>query len=221
MRDFLYVGLSFVFVFMLIGFSTLLKQLKWLPDESSRKFVHIGVSHWIFFILLFENVIFALIPPVAFILLNYLSYRKNIFKAIERNGKRNLATVYFAIALLLVVLFTFLIGENKVYAPAAIGGMLVLGYGDGLASLVGQRWGKTRLLNGKSFEGSLTFFFTSGIILLLITWLFIPNGISNSWWFIPLSALIITLVELLTPLDLDNASIPIITTSLLWFLMQA
>ncbi len=220
MRDFLYVGLSFVFILMLIGFSTLLNQWKGLPKEGIRKFVHIGVSHWIFFLFLFENVVFALIPPVAFILLNYLSYRKNIFKAIERKGKRNLGTVYFAISLLLLVLFTFLIGENKVYAPAAIGGMLVLGYGDGLASLVGERLGKTRLFNGKSLEGSLTFFFTSVIVLFSITSRFIPYTIPSLWWYVPTTALIITLVELLTPFDLDNVSIPIITTSLLWLLMQ-
>ena len=220
MQDFLYVSLSFIFVFLVIGLSTLFSHLKWLDDEGSRKFVHIGVSNWIIFLLFFEHILFASIAPVAFILLNYLSYRKNIFKAIERSGKGNLGTVYFPIALLLVVLFTFLVGENKIYSPAAIAGILVLGYGDGLAAIIGKNFVKTRLINGKSLEGSLTIFVVSMIVLFVVTTLLAPSLMTVAIWFIPLTALVITFTELFTPYGLDNLSIPLITTLLYFFMMQ-
>ena len=220
MQDFLYVSLSFVFVFFVLGLSTLFSQLKWLNEEGSRKFVHIGVSNWILFLLLFEQVLFAVIAPVAFILLNYLSYRKNIFKAMERVGKGNLGTVYFPIALLLVVLFTFFVGENKVFAPAAIAGILVLGYGDGLAAIIGKHFGKTRLINGKSLEGSLTMFVVSLIVLFMVTLLGQPSLMNTSIVLIPFIALLITLTELITPYGLDNLSIPVVTTLLFFLMMQ-
>ena len=219
MQDFLYVGLSFIFVFLVIGLSTLLSQWKWLNEEGSRKFVHIGVSHWILFLLVFDQLIFALIPPVAFILLNYLSYRKNIFKSMERGGKGNLGTVYFPISLLLVVVFTFLVGEDKEFAPAAIAGILVLGYGDGLAAILGKRFGKASFFNGKTFAGSLTLFITSFFVLVCVTWIWIPEAIPLAVWWLPLSALILTVVELLTPYGLDNISLPLVTSLLVWAMM--
>lgn len=219
MQDLLYVGLSFIFVFIILGLSTFFHANRWLDDEGSRKFVHIGVSHWIFFILLFEHILFALIAPVAFILLNYLSYQKNIFTVIERPKKRSLGTVYFSIALFLAVLFAFFMGDNKIFASALIAGILVLGYGDGFAAIIGKRFGKTSLLFGKSLEGSLTLFFVSILVLIVVTLAFEPHLFELTFWWIPLIAVIITFTEWLTPWGLDNITIPCFTTLLYYALI--
>jgi dolichol kinase len=42
-------------------------------------------------------------------------------------------------------------------APAAAAAIGVLGFGDPAAGAVGRRWGRTRLAQGRSLEGSLAF----------------------------------------------------------------
>ena len=46
---------------------------------------------------------FAIIPPATFIILNYVSYRLNIFKSMEMEEKGNLGTIYFPISLSVLV----------------------------------------------------------------------------------------------------------------------
>lgn len=216
MQDLLYVGLSFGFVFAVLGLSTLLQNLRWLNEEGSRKLVHIAVSNWILFLFLFQDLIYALIPPVAFILLNYLSLRKNIFKAIERGGKGDLGTVYFPISLFILTLFTFLIGTDKEYAYIAVTGILVLGYGDGFAAVIGTQFGRTKLVSGKSLEGSLTMFVASLIVIFLMLALGQPSLLVNAWFLVPLLALGATVIELFTPNGLDNLSVPLLTAALFY-----
>lgn len=208
MNDLVYVAISFVFVFVIIGISTLLQDRKILDDEGARKFVHIGVSHWWFFVLLFENWLFALIAPMAFIILNYLSYRQNIFKAMERGGKGNLGTVYFPISLLLLVLFTFFIGVDKEYQFIGAIAMLTLGYGDGLAAVIGKRYGKTFLVQGKSVEGSLVMFAATAVVTTVVLFVYQPP-IANLGLLILLVPTFATLIEMFTPKGLDNLSVPL------------
>lgn len=37
---------SYVFIFVVIGISTVLQKKNVLKDEGARKFIHIGVAHW-------------------------------------------------------------------------------------------------------------------------------------------------------------------------------
>jgi phytol kinase len=219
MEDLIYVTYSFIFVFFIIGLSTFLQSKHILDDEGARKFVHISVSNWWFFVLFFNELFYALIAPVAFILLNYLSYKNNIFKALERSGKSDLGTVYFPISLLILVLFTFLVGVDKVYQFAAATGILVLGYGDGLAAVIGKKFGKKKLIHGKSLLGSSVMFIVS--ILVTITVLLIYQPALPLYVFILtviLVAITATLVELFTPKGLDNLTIPLAVTLLVTLL---
>ncbi|NIZ46336.1 phosphatidate cytidylyltransferase [Entomospira nematocerorum] len=79
-----------------------------------------------------------------------------------------------------------------------------LAFGDGLASLVGRLFGKTRpaFLQGKSVEGSLSCF----VAVFVTTWIF-------SKGHLPLSviiAIVVTVVEALPLKSFDNIAIPII-----------
>ncbi len=72
MNNWIGLGISFGFVFVVIGLSTLLSTLKVLDGESSRKFIHIMVSNWWFIAMFFfDNVWFAAITPAAFVVINY------------------------------------------------------------------------------------------------------------------------------------------------------
>lgn len=211
MNNYLGLGLSYVLVFLIIGISTVLQKTGVLKDEGARKFIHIGVSNWwILAMIFFDNVWLASIAPVTFIGLNYISYKMNLIKAMERSGNGNLGTVYFPISLLILVLFTFAINQPFIGAL----GILILGYGDGLAAVVGKKYGKVQLRNGKSLEGTFTMFVSSFVVALVLFTIYTP---SVFYLAIPV-AIIATVIELYTPKGLDNLSVPL-GTSLFSYLL--
>lgn len=222
MNNWLGLGLSYVFVFLVIGISTFLQKTKVLSDEGARKFIHIGVSNWwILAALTFDNVWFAIIPPISFIILNYVSYRLNLIKAMERNGSGNLGTVYFPIALLILVIFCFGIYSDQVDGKVIGGvGILILGYGDGFAAVFGKKYGQKRLINGKSLVGTVTMFIVSFLVM------FIGGYIAFSFSHITviliafMIASIATLVELVTPKGFDNLTVPLLTSFVFMIILQ-
>jgi phytol kinase len=208
---------SYVLIFLVIGISTGLQKLKLIGDEGARKFIHIGVSNWWILAMYFfqdaQAVWFAMIPPITFIILNYISYRTNLLKAMERGGKGNLGTVYFPISLLILVILTFGVLDNP-YIGAV--GILVMGYGDGLAAVIGKAYGKHKLAFGKTIEGSITMFVASFLVVFLVA-LFIQS-VAISLILALLVSLVVTIVELVTPKGIDNLSVPL-SASLIFYLL--
>jgi len=49
-------------------------------------------------VLLFEHRTFAIIPPLAFVVINACSYWRGTFKAMETGEKENLGTIYFPLS---------------------------------------------------------------------------------------------------------------------------
>ena len=213
------LALSYILVFLIIGISTALQKFKLVGDEGARKFIHIGVSNWWILAMLFfngENAIwYAIVPPITFILLNYYSYKTNLIKSMERSGNGNLGTVYFPISLLILVIFTFgIINKPEIGAI----GILVLGYGDGLAAVIGKAYGKRKLVNNKSLEGSLTMLFASLIVVVLVL-LLTGYGLVTALLIAVVISIASTLIELYTPKGLDNLSVPLFSSLLAYILL--
>lgn len=208
--------LSFVLVFVIIGLSELFQRLKIYGPEGSRKFIHIGVSNWWFLMFYyFDNLWIALIAPFIFILLNYYSYKTNLIKSMEREGKGNLGTVYFPIALFILVIFSFIV-KDPFYGGV---GILVLGYGDGLAGLIGSKFGKTKVYHDKTLAGLLTMFIASFIVILLLFMIYTPITGFVVYLFSFVIAITASLVELFTKKGLDNLTVPFVVTLLTYLLV--
>jgi phytol kinase len=207
---------SYILVFIIIGISTFLQKKNILGDEGARKFIHIGVSNWWILAMIFftgeDALWYAIVPPITFIGLNYLSYRQNIFKAMERGGSGNLGTVYFPISLLILVIVSFGI-LNQPYIGGL--GILILGYGDGFAAVIGKKFGRHKLLLGKSVEGSLAMFVASFVVSMILLSI---EGVSLWLPIAFIIALISTAIELFTPKGLDNLSVPLLA-SLAYYLI--
>lgn len=208
---------SFVYIFLLIGVSTLLASKKIFNGESSRKFIHIMVSNWWFIAMFyFDNVWMAAITPAAFVAINYYSYKNQTFKAMERDGsKKDLGTVYYVISLLILTLATFTRGLEAIGAI----GILTMGYGDGFAAVIGEKYGSTKLNIGstvKSLEGSLMVFFFGFAISGFV---FASTG--DAWWGIKalLVGFVSAALELYTKDGFDNITLPLGTSLLSYLLM--
>lgn len=136
-------------------------------NEFSRKYVHILSANWWFIAMYFfePSSIWVWIIPITFILTNYLSYRFKIFKAIETTENRGLGTVYYAISIFLLAILSFTILKQPIIGAF---GVLIMGYGDGLAALIGQRIPSDFWYKNKSITGSLTMFFVTFIVIFVL-----------------------------------------------------
>lgn len=180
-------------------------------EEISRKFVHIMLSNvWFFIMVFFDSVIWASLLPAMFVIINSLSYKFKILKSIEREENNGFGTVYYAISLLLICIFTFEVKHPILGLPA----VLIMGYGDGFAAVVGKKIKSKEYKIGntkKTVAGSVTMFAISLFISLIIFKLL------NVEYFalkaIGISA-VATVLEAISIKGLDNITVPIVVTIL-------
>ncbi len=200
---------SFIYVFAVIFLAGFLERF---GKEASRKTIHILVANWWFIAMIFfRSPLWAAFVPACFVILNTLSYRFNLFSAMERGqGRGDLGTVYYAISLLILALFSF-----SAYGNPIIGGLgiLMMGYGDGLAAVVGKKYPIRPYRigsNQKSLAGTLTMFVSCFLVSFLF--LTVTNQTQTLFPALLLSA-IATVLEALTPWGLDNLSVPLLTSA--------
>jgi len=204
---------SFIYVFGVIFLARFLERF---GKEVSRKTVHILVCNWwLLAMAFFDSAIWAAIVPACFLVINYLSYRFQIFSAMERGeGKGDLGTVYYAVSLLILALISF----GPIGSPVVGGvGILIMGYGDGFAAVVGTRWpiGPYKIFGAtKSLSGSATMLVVSFVVSAI---LLAATGQPQVLLPALVIALLGTIVEAATPLGLDNLTVPLLTSGAYYF----
>ena len=208
--------ISYVYIALVI-FGAKLFEKK--GKEASRKFIHIMLGNWwIIAMIFFNNVWFASFVPATFVIINYLSYKKDIIKVMEIDEQDGLGTVYYAISLLILAIMSFGIYKNPVLGLIPT---FVMAYGDGLAAIIGKKLKSQRYKLGdtkKSFAGSLTMFLISLILIGGYLW-FANTEIfwtSTHWPLISIMmAFCITAIEAISGKGMDNITVPISTLLLL------
>lgn len=132
----------------------------------SRKTVHIGASGVIFiFAFVFESPEPALVTIVFITAIAMADRSRQVFKGIESRDPRNFGTVWFWVAMLLVVAVLW---EEPRLMVAAVVPMAV---GDPLAGLVGSIWGSRQYEIGnhvRTVEGSLAFVVSTLVLTVLV-----------------------------------------------------
>ena len=213
MNSILGLGLSIIYIIVLL---LIAMRLEHIPNEFSRTFVHILVSNWwLIAMFLIDNYWMALSVPAVFIIFNALNIRFNWISAINSKQRYgNYGTIYYALAVFILTAVTFLNPQTRIIGGV---GILAMGYGDGFAALIGQKYGKHsyRIFKGtKSLEGSAAMFITT--LVVVGAYLAFISGNVNLIMLVILAA-VATLVEAISPYGLDNLFIPILT-SLLYFI---
>ena len=207
---------SFVYIALVIVCAKLFERK---GKEVSRKFIHIMLGNWwIIAMIFFDNVWFASFGPALFVIINYISYKKNLIKVMEREQQDGFGTVYYALSLLILSIISF-----GIYKDPALGLIptLVMAYGDGFAAIVGKHLKSKRYKlsdTKKSFAGSLTMFLIS-LILIGGYLIFVNNNefwTSTHWPLISIMmAFMVTAVEAFSGKGWDNITVPISTVLLL------
>lgn len=176
--------------------------------ELARKIVHIGVCHWyLIYIFCFDGPLLSYLGLAAFALINAaLNLSGALGKLLGQKGKKNWGLVWYPLALL-VMLF---LSEHGIGDKVTLGcGTLGLGYGDGLAALIGKRFGKKHITGNKTWAGSLTVLFMVFLVCLIL---------SKKPLMSLLCGVATMFAEAFTPWNLDNFSVPfsIYAVAALW-----
>ena len=206
---------SFSFLGFVIAFAFVLGKKTSISSETMRKIIHIGVSNWWFIeISLFTTLSFALVGPIFFIISNTFFTFLDWGKYIGMNDrKRNYGLIYFPVSLLLLVILQY---QGILPTIACTIGVLVMGYGDGLAALIGHKWGKRKLnipSGGKTWLGTLVMFLVSFLITFVMFMIAsIPLG--SALGVALLVGFVSAVVEAITPLGLDNLTVPLLAAFL-------
>jgi phytol kinase len=222
MRNLFGLIVSFVFISIVIISAKVFEKA---GKEASRKYIHIVLSNWwIIAMVFFDSPVWASIGPLIFVFINFISYKFNLIKSMERDEdeKDGLGTVYYALTLLIlaIVLFGPLKNYKTIWGPTiGLAGIAVMGYGDALAAIIGKSVKSpsyTILTNKKTLAGSMAMFCTTFIIL---SGFLVYSGVINWFFKAFIIALIDTILEAVSVKGTDNLTVPIATVCLLLFVV--
>jgi phytol kinase len=206
LQDIIALLASFAYVFAMIGVGEAFRKWRGYSVDFTRKFIHIAVGMWAYgTVLLFERRTFAIIPPLAFVGINALSYWRGTFKAMETGEKGNLGTIYFPLS------FAVLIWVFWGRPHLIVAGLMPMTWGDALAAVVGRRIGRRRytvLGSTRSAEGSVAMFVAGWVATLVALALLGPVDLFTAVWVSAVTALGAAVVEAVSPWGIDNLTVP-------------
>ena len=196
------------------------KQLKY-KDEFLRKLIHLfdSIIPLSLFFIQRETLIIILLPiTIVFIFLDftrhhiaivgklYSSLFDRVTRSIEKEKNNVTGATYYLLGCLLTV---YLFKDISVIMSS----LLIMSISDSFAALIGVRYGKTKLYNGKTLEGSFAFLLSTIIILSIF-------AVNLNLYALIFVSLIITCVELFSFYRVnDNLTIPICSAILLQYFL--
>lgn len=223
-----YLGLALVYAIIGLSLAAALAMERNGSGADARKAVHIGVGlfvlvWWMFsenwIMLVFFTVPFAVILFVTMLRDNALSDSR-LGDLANRDGHRTGLFLYAVSITVLVALFWD-------HWSAATVGVVAMTWGDGVGSLVGRRFGKHPMINGKSLEGSLAVFAATAVASFLVLafygWL-ISSGLYPAgdvtatvplWTASLLAGALASVLEALCPGQYDNIVIPLVVATVM------
>lgn len=208
MASFAYPLLAvFAYLATLVIVADVLSRLIVDDPELTRKVVHIGSGN-VILLAWWLNISAGVIVSAAIIAaaIAILSYLIPILPSIESVGRKSFGTLFYAISM---GVLTACFWKNT--PQYAVIGILIMAWGDGMAAIIGQRFGKHLYqIRGitKSWEGSLAMATAAFIVTQLVLW----SVLGNSWqiWVISLIvAIIATVLEAFSILGIDNLTVPL------------
>ena len=218
--NFIYpLGAVFIYLGVLVAIADLLSRLVPNDRELTRKIVHIGSGNVILLAWWFnisrQVIVSAAIIAAAIAITSYII---PILPSIESVGRKSFGTLFYAISI--GILSACFWQTSPQYTVI---GILIMAWGDGMAAIIGQRFGKHIYKIGnitKSWEGSLAMagasFTVAELVLLSVE--------GNSWQILLVSivvAVIATILEAFSKLGIDNLSVPLSSGFICFFCLQA
>ncbi|BAZ50738.1 phosphatidate cytidylyltransferase [Nostoc sp. NIES-4103] len=215
----LQIAIVAVWVLLILLIAWVIKRFATDDPEVVRKIVHIGTGNVI--MLAWWLDVPASVGITASIVasaITLLSYRFPILPGINSVGRQSLGTFFYAVSIgILIAWFWHL--QQPQYAAI---GIMVMSWGDGLAALIGQNFGKHKYKvfgSQKSWEGSLTMTLVSYLVSSLIL-LSVEGNVWQTWVVSLAIALMATGLEAVSFWGIDNLTVPLGSAAIAFTLIQ-
>jgi phytol kinase len=214
-----------------------LRRWRKYSSAMTRKFIHLGAGFSVFTVPFYTHPWAAIIVAVSFLVLIFLASPKspikslrNMFEVMAREEDYLSGHIWgpflYAISItILVSIFTLIPPLTPLYPLPAMA-LTAMYLGDGIAPLIGAKFGKHWYKIGKSIrslEGSISVFFAS-FVGVWICWFFLDMFATGGMPYFnlvqtaTLSLICATsalLLEGMSPAGWDNLSVPLLTTVVL------
>nr|MDO8082247.1 hypothetical protein [Candidatus Freyarchaeota archaeon] len=212
--DIIVLVIVFGYVFAVIGIGEVLRKRRGLDPSFTRKMIHFFAGDAILFCPFFKNPQIIPIVPLVMGIVIFLSSPKSpiasmrsMFEVMARTDDYKAGHIYgplyYIISIgVLVSLFAYPAGTAywPLFTLAGIG-LFAMYYGDGLATIIGMRWGKHTYTVGKctrSVEGSLTVFLMTVLSTFIVLYYFSYFGF---WPSLPLKQFsMIGIINIFSPI---------------------
>ena len=206
----------YLYILLMIFISSKMGRFLDISRKTSRKFLHAMIGNLPFIMTFFTTNLYPTLVAAPFILVTFLASPVSPFKSLRTKLSgladiteegHHLGLVFYAIS---YTVLAWLFGTRS-YVVAA--GILPMAYGDSLASLIGEKYGrrKYRLVASKSLEGSIAMFLGSFLSLAVSMVFFIqfyPLSLFGLVLPVFCASLIATLVEGFSLKGFDNVTVP-------------
>ncbi|UCH57131.1 MAG: phosphatidate cytidylyltransferase [Candidatus Bathyarchaeota archaeon] len=214
--DLLLMLLCYGYVLAMILASDRLEGILKIDRKASRKFLHAMIGNLPLVIPFFSWRPAPALVAAPFILVTYLAspYSPNPGLRERLKGLSDLTEEGHNLGLILYAASYTLLAALFPKRPSIIAaGVLPMAYGDSVAALVGKRYGKRIIINGKTLEGSIAMFAASLITLSLsLAYFSTLYGYNFAHKLLPAlaTATVVAIAEALSPRGLDNIAVPLL-----------
>lgn len=201
---------------MVIGLILVVNQELWrrkiIRGEAARKLAHITIGSfiatWPFYLSYSEIQIGLLIGLAGAVVVRHWVIFPSIFD-VKRRSVGDIA------APIIILLIAFLEPTKTIFAVT----ILHIAFADGMAALIGSRFGHKTAYNimkqKKTLVGTMTFYISS-LMIMTIAAIFHPTiDMPAMLLYIVVIPLFTTVVENVSPRGLDNISVPVVVIALL------
>ncbi len=218
-QDILVMALCYAYVGAVILVASRMRLHVSFSQKASRRCLHAMIGNLVFIVPFFTSGVYPVAVAAPFVFFTFLATPYSPFKAatlklkglvaITEKGHR-LGLVFYSISYTVLALFFAL----RPHVLAA--GVLPMAYGDSVAAIVGEKYGrrKYRIVVDKSLEGSLAMLLVS-LLSLLASLVFFSAFYSVVWpeFLLPtvVAAGVAVIAEGVSPLGLDNLTVPLLS----------
>ena len=218
LNDVMLMALCYGYVLLMIFVSGRLENPLKISRRASRKFLHAMIGNLPFVIPFFSWRLAPFLVAAPFIAVTFAASPYSPFRSLREmlGGLSDLTEEGHHLGLILYsISYTLLalLFAPKPYVIAA--GVLPMAHGDSAAALIGERYGSRghKIVGEKSLEGSLAMFTASFLVVaasLAFFSSFYPFTVAEKLFPAVAVAIVVTVVECLSPRGFDNLTVPLL-----------
>ena len=205
---FLLLGTS-IFIFGILYLSSIAQRRNIISAEASRRTVHVFVGLIISSSpLIFSSNFYPFTIGLSFVFINLFALKVNALNGIHSQKRKSYGTIYFPLSFSII---TFFFWEREDFIILSF---LILSLSDSLAGYIGSKSYSAKKFriwyDTKTFQGTLTFFITTSIILFIGIYYLKDYSWTQSLLFVLVISIFTTISEIVSKKGSDNLSIPLV-----------